>query len=319
MQRETVTPMRVVKPLRELQALADAERVAGLRVALVPTMGALHAGHLALCEVARKAADRVWVSIFVNPTQFNDVADLEGYPRSLAADLEACRGAGVDVVFCPSADEMYPAGAQTTVEVTELAKPLCGATRPGHFRGVTTIVSKLLLAAKPHVALFGEKDYQQLAVVRRMVRDLGFDVEILGVPTVREFDGVALSSRNLRLTREARQQATALVRGLDAAESAVAAGERDAASLLERVRHEIEKASLAQIDYAELRDPDSLAPATSELEEGREVLLALAVFFPASASKEGDSVRLIDNRLLRPQKSRSSRPNFTSIHPGENP
>ena len=160
----------------------------------------------------------------MNPTQFDDPRDLAAYPRTLEADLAICRDAGVDVVFTPDAAEMYPAGAQTIVEVGELAAPLCGASRPGHFRGVATVVAKLLIAAKPHVAVFGEKDYQQLAVIRRLVRDLLLDVEIVGAPTVREPDGLALSSRNRHLDAEARGQAVALVRALDAAESAVARG-----------------------------------------------------------------------------------------------
>jgi len=289
--------MRVIESVRELQQLADAERAAGLKIALVPTMGALHRGHLALVEAARERADRVWVSIFVNPTQFNDPADLECYPRRLEADLGLCGESGVDVVFCPSTEEIYPENAQTHVEVSALAEPLCGASRPAHFTGVTTIVTKLLLAAKPHCAVFGEKDYPQLAIVRRMVRDLGFDVEILGAPTVREADGVALSSRNARLTREARQQAPVLVRALDEAERAIEAGECNTAQLTERVLREIAKAPLARIDYAELRDPDSLEPAPALLEGP--VLLALAVFFPAT---EKESVRLIDNRTLVPSR-----------------
>jgi pantoate--beta-alanine ligase len=294
--------MRVVETVAELQLLADAERAAGRRIALVPTMGALHAGHLSLVGVARERADRVWVSIFVNPTQFNDPNDLSSYPRTLEADLAACEAAGVDAVFLPGAGEMYPPGSQTWVEVTELALPLCGRARPGHFRGVTTVVSKLLLAAKPHAAVFGEKDYQQLAVIRRMVRDLGFDVEIVGGPTRREPDGLAMSSRNANLDPEARRQATALVRALDAAESALAAGETDRDRLLDLVAREIAKAPLARIDYAELRDPESLelVPATLE----RPALLALAVFFEPGDPAAGTRVRLIDNRVLQPQRNR---------------
>jgi len=292
--------VQVIRTNRELQGLADAERGAGRRLALVPTMGALHAGHLALVEAARRRADRVWVSIFVNPTQFNDPCDLDGYPRTWDADVAACSAAGVDAIFAPAAAEMYPDGAETTVEVGSLALPLCGVARPGHFQGVATIVAKLLLAAKPHVAAFGEKDFQQLAVIRRMVRDLGFDVEILGVPTVREPDGLALSSRNLRLDPEARRQARVLSRGLDAARLAVAAGERDAARLLRLATDEIAKAPLAAIDYAELRDPTTLAPAPATL--GGAALLALAVFFgpAAGAARHPDTVRLIDNCVLRP-------------------
>jgi pantoate--beta-alanine ligase len=290
--------MQVVESVRDLQALADAERAAGLRIALVPTMGALHPGHLSLVEAARRHADRVWVSIFVNPTQFDDPSDLDRYPRTLPDDLEACRAALVDLVFAPTAAQMYPEGAQTLVEVLELSKPLCGRKRPGHFRGVTTVVAKLLLAAKPHVAVFGEKDFQQLAVIRRMVRDLHLDVEVLSVPIVREDDGLAMSSRNANLDREARVQARVLVRALDAAQEALAAGERDAQALLGLVRAEIGKAPRAEIDYAELCCPESLASAPNRLEGA--ALLALAVFLRPAAGCEGAGVRLIDNRVLRP-------------------
>jgi len=290
--------MRVIESVRELQALADAERAAGRRVALVPTMGALHAGHLSLVEVARGRADRVWLSLFVNPTQFDEASDLSGYPRSLEADLARCRDAGVDAVFAPTPDEMYPPGCQTWVEVAELTRGLCGASRPGHFRGVTTVVTKLLLAAKPHVAVFGEKDFQQLATIRRLVRDLRFDVEIVGAPIVREADGLALSSRNAKLDAEARRQAPCLARALAAAERAVAAGERRRADLLELVVKEVAKASRAEIDYADLRDPDTLEAAPDPL--SGPALLALAVRF---RSRDGASgVRLIDNRLLVPRR-----------------
>ena len=287
----------MIRGVRALQDRADAERAAGRRLGLVPTMGALHAGHLSLVELARQHCDRVWVSIFVNPTQFDDPADLARYPRVMDEDLEACRKAGVDLVFAPSAQEMYPAGADSFVEVVELAKPLCGASRPGHFRGVTTVVAKLLLAAKPHVAVFGEKDFQQLALIRRMVRDLLLDVEILGGPIVREPDGVALSSRNRNLDPEARQQARVLVAALDAAEKSLAGGDRDGSRLLACVRDEIARAPRAEIDYAELRDPESLEEAPALLEGP--TLLALAVHM---VSREGGSegVRLIDNRILRP-------------------
>ena len=290
--------MEVIRSISDLQSRADAERAAGRRLALVPTMGALHRGHLSLLDVARERADCVWVSIFVNPTQFDDPADLAGYPSTWESDLEACRAAGVEVVFAPAADEMYPDGAETRVEVEELSKPLCGATRSGHFRGVTTIVAKLLLAAKPHVAVFGEKDFQQLAVIRRMVRDLNIDVEIVAGPTVREADGLALSSRNLRLDDAARVQAVALSRALDAAERAVLAGERDADAILALARAELAKAPRARIDYLELRDPEALGRAPDRLEGP--TLLALAVFMEPGA-EPGEVVRLIDNRVLRPR------------------
>jgi pantoate--beta-alanine ligase len=292
--------MRIFEHTAELQAHADAARSVGRRIALVPTMGALHDGHLALVDAARAKADLVIVSIFVNPTQFGPGEDLARYPRPRAEDLELCRARGVDAVFAPAEDGFYAQGHQTWVEVAELSQPLCGASRPGHFRGVATVVSKLLLAAKPHVAVFGEKDFQQLALIRRLVRDLGFGVEIVGVPTRREPDGLALSSRNSLLAPEARRQAPALARALDAAERAVASGERDAEALLAAVRAELARAPLGRVDYVELRDARTLAPAPARL--AAPTLLALAVHFPAAASGGGE-VRLIDNRVLRPPQS----------------
>ena len=289
----------VIRSVRALQDAAEHERAAGHRIALVPTMGALHAGHLSLVAVARERADRVWLSIFVNPTQFNDPQDIEGYPVDLARDLELCARHGVDLVFVPTREELYPQGAQTWVELDDLARPLCGVTRPGHFRGVTTVVTKLFLAARPHVAVFGQKDFQQLAIIRRMERDLGFGIEIVGAATVREPDGLALSSRNVHLGPQARQQALALVSALDAAEKALAAGERSTAALLSRVEDTIRQATLARLDYAELRDPDTLEPAPDEIEGP--TLLALAVHFAADPDGRGREVRLIDNRLLQPQ------------------
>jgi len=286
----------VLQDVRALQARADAERAAGRRIALVPTMGALHAGHLALVDAARAKADFVVVSIFVNPSQFDAAADLAAYPRTTDADLEACRSRGVDLVFLPAPEALYPEGHQTWVEVTELQQPLCGASRPGHFRGVATVVTKLFLAAKPHVAVFGEKDFQQLALIRRLARDLLFDVEVVGVPTLREADGLALSSRNVHLAPAIRPQAQALVRALDAAASAALAGERRRDALLALVREEIGKAPLARIDYAELRDPESLALAPETLRGP--TLLALAVCYPRAGAAGDATVRLIDNRVL---------------------
>jgi pantoate--beta-alanine ligase len=288
--------------VRELQACADAERAAGRRIALVPTMGALHAGHASLVQIARSRADRVWLSIFVNPTQFDDASDLARYPRSFESDLERCREAGVDAVFAPAAEEMYPPGSQTWVEVVELTRGLCGAGRPGHFRGVATVVSKLLLAAKPHVAVFGEKDFQQLAMVRRLVRDLCFDVEIVGAPIVREADGLALSSRNANLDPEARRQAPCLARALAAAERAVAGGERRRAHLLQLVANEIGESARAELVYAELRDPDTLDAAPDLL--AGPALLALAVRFRTPDGAPG--MRLIDNRVLVPPSAARS-------------
>lgn len=294
--------MQVVRTVRELQAIADRDRSEGRRIALVPTMGALHAGHLALIDEARKRADRVVVSVFVNPTQFNDPADFDAYPATFEEDRQRCLEAGVDVVFSPTPAEMYPDGAQSWVEVSDLSTPLCGASRPGHFRGVTTVVCKLLLAARPHCAVFGEKDFQQLAVIRRMAEDLRFGVDIVGVPTIREPDGLALSSRNVHLCPEGRVQARSLVAALDGAEQAVEAGERSRDAVLEQVLQELAKPTLGQIEYAELRDPATLELAPPRL--AGDTLLALAVSFrtpsdPQGASEEARRVRLIDNRVLK--------------------
>jgi pantoate--beta-alanine ligase len=286
--------VEIIETVRDLQARAAADRRAGSRSALVPTMGALHRGHLALVDEARRRADVVAVSIFVNPAQFDARADLAAYPRMLEADLGACRKQGVDRVFLPGERELYPDGFQTWLEVTELAKPLCGASRPGHFRGVATVVAKLLIAAQPHVAVFGQKDFQQLAVIRRLVRDLALEVEIVGLPTVRESDGLALSSRNVHLSGEARRQALCLVGALAAAESTLAAGERRRDAVLAAAREVIAKAPLARLDYAELRDPETLAPAPDTLTAP--ALLALAACLPR-ADGQGE-VRLIDNRVL---------------------
>lgn len=295
-------PMQIIETRAELQAFSDGERAAGRRVALVPTMGALHAGHLSLVEEARRRSDRVVVSIFVNPTQFNDPKDFEGYPRVMEADLAACRAAGVDVVWTPQASELYPDDASTWVDVEGLSEPLCGGNRPGHFRGVTTVVTKLFLAARPHVALFGQKDFQQLAVIRRMNRDLGFGIEIVGGETVRESDGLALSSRNVHLGPKARSQALRIVESLGLAEVLVARGERDPAVILEAVRKKLGEATLAHIDYAELRDPDTLELVGPRL--AGPSLLAIALQFEPDAEApegaRGARVRLIDNRVLQP-------------------
>ncbi len=298
--------MQIIESRAELQVWSDGERAAGRRVALVPTMGALHSGHLSLVDEARQRADRVVVSIFVNPTQFDDPKDFEGYPRVMQADLAACRAAGVDVVWTPRANELYPEGAASWVDVEGLSLPLCGGNRPGHFRGVTTVVTKLFLAARPHVAVFGQKDFQQLAVIRRMTADLGFGIEIVGGATVREADGLALSSRNVHLGRKARGQATRIVESLDLAESMLARGERSTATLLEAVRKKLEEATLAAIDYAELRDPESLE-LVGDVIEGP-TLLAIALQFEpdrtagegAAKADPGNRVRLIDNRVLSP-------------------
>ena len=275
---------------RAMQAWADAERAAGRRIALVPTMGALHDGHLALVAEARRRAERVVVSIFVNPIQFDRRDDFEQYPRPLDDDLGICAGAGVDAVYAPSAAVMYPEGFQSVVEVARLTEPLCGAARPGHFRGVTTVVTKLFHAVRPDVAVFGEKDYQQLAVVRRMTADLDFGIEVVGVPTVREPDGMALSSRNRRLGPDDREAARCVPRALEAAADSVRAGEQSATAVVARAAAVIAAERRARLEYAEVRDPETLAEVA---EVAGPSLLALAVWV--------GSVRLIDNRLLVPE------------------
>ncbi|MDQ3367848.1 MAG: pantoate--beta-alanine ligase, partial [Myxococcota bacterium] len=205
-----------------MRARVEDLRRDGRRIAVVPTMGALHEGHLALVRAARAKADVVILTIFVNPTQFGPTEDLSKYPRDEAGDLAKARACGVDLAFCPDAAAMYAAGSQTFVEVRELAKPLCGASRPGHFAGVATVVTKLFNATLPHVAVFGEKDYQQLAIIRRMVRDLDFAIDVASIPIVREPDGLALSSRNAYLSAEERGAALSLSAGLAAASAAYA-------------------------------------------------------------------------------------------------
>jgi pantoate--beta-alanine ligase len=250
-------------------------------------MGYLHEGHVSLLRAGRSRADVLLMTLFVNPTQFGAGEDLERYPRDEASDLAKARAAGVDLVFAPDAGSMYGPGHQTSVELRQLSGPLCGASRPGHFAGVATVVTKLFHLTCPHVAVFGQKDYQQLAILRRMVRDLDFAIEILGMPIVREPDGLALSSRNAYLNREERAQATALSRGLDAAEQRFRAGERRAAELVAIARREIDAAPLARVDYVELRDADSLGELTTVTGPA---VLAMAVFF--------GTTRLIDNRVL---------------------
>lgn len=288
--------MQIINTRAELQAWSDAERAAGRRVGLVPTMGALHAGHLSLVEAARANADRVVVSIFVNPTQFNDPKDFEGYPRVMEDDLAACREAGVDVVWTPQVEELYPDGAPVWVDVEGISEPLCGQNRPGHFQGVTTVVTKLFLATRPHVAVFGQKDWQQLAVIRRMTEALGFGIEIVGGETVRESDGLALSSRNVHLGPVGRKQALRISESLTLAGELIAGGERSHAVVLEAVEKKLGEATQARIDYAELRDPVTLELAGDTIDGP--TLLAIALQFGPDQDGQGADVRLIDNTLL---------------------
>ena len=284
-------PFEIFREPRAMRAKADDLRRDGRRIAVVPTMGALHEGHLALVRAARAKADVVILTIFVNPTQFGPNEDLAKYPRDEAGDLAKARGAvpgrGIDLAFCPDVTAMYQPGSQTFIEVRALQQPLCGASRPGHFAGVATVVAKLFHLTQPHVAVFGEKDYQQLAIIRRMTRDLDFDIEIASVPIVREPDGLALSSRNAYLSADQRRAALSLSAGLAAAERAYAAGERDAAALVAAARAPIAAAPDTRIDYVELRDAAELTTLT---QVERPAVLALAAFVGAT--------RLIDNRVL---------------------
>jgi pantoate--beta-alanine ligase len=277
----------IIRRVRALQAWSEEMRAAKRRIALVPTMGALHTGHLSLVRLARQRAERVAVSIFVNPTQFGPREDLTRYPRDLSGDIQKLRTVGADVVFVPTEADMYPEGNATWVDVDGLGDVLCGGTRPGHFRGVATIVCRLLNAAKPHVAIFGEKDYQQLVIVKRVVRDMMFDVEIVGAPTVREPDGLAMSSRNQYLRADARQQATALNAALHEVRQLHRAGVRDVETMVSEARRRLEREPLAEIEYIEVRDADTLEPRSKI--EGR-VVVALAVRF--------EGTRLIDNTVL---------------------
>ena len=280
-------PFEIIRDPKSMRARVEDLRRDGRRIAVVPTMGALHEGHLTLLRAARARADIVILTIFVNPSQFGPKEDLAKYPRDEAGDIAKARTCEIDLAFCPDASAMYPGGAQTFIEVRELQQPLCGASRPGHFAGVATIVAKLFHITQPHLAVFGEKDYQQLAILRRMTRDLDFNIEIVGVPIVREPDGLALSSRNAYLTAEQRQAALSLSRGLAAAEAAFKAGERSAATLVALAKAQLDAEPLARIDYLELRDADELS--TIEQVSGRAVM-AIAAFV--------GSTRLIDNRVL---------------------
>jgi pantoate--beta-alanine ligase len=271
-----------------MRTWADVRRAAGARIGLEPTMGYLHEGHVSLVRVAKGAGcSAVAASIFVNPTQFGPGEDYEKYPRDEARDLSMLDAAGVEAVYLPAAEDMYPEGHQTHVEVRTVSQGLCGAARPGHFRGVATVVAKLFLAAKPHVAVFGEKDYQQLAVIRAMNRDLDFGIRIVGAPIVREEDGLAMSSRNAYLSGDDRVAARCLSRGLFRAKDLFDAGERDAAALVAEARMAIEREPLAKLEYAEGRDTVSLTPLSGRI--GAITILVAAKVGPA---------RLIDNITL---------------------
>lgn len=281
--------MNTVKTVLELRAAVARARSEGKRIGLTPTMGNLHSGHAALVSKAVQRADFVVATIFVNPLQFGPNEDLATYPRTLAADQEKLLQAGCHLLFTPSVEEMYPHGMadQTLVSVPHLSQGLCGASRPGHFDGVATVVSKLFNMVQPDLAVFGEKDFQQLAVIRAMVRDLNMPIQIIGEPTVRADDGLALSSRNGYLSDEQRAAAPALYRIISQIGTAIGTGEQDFERLLDDNKRQLERAGF-RVDYLEIRDATTLRPATAQ---DRDVVILAAAFL--------GKTRLIDNLHLR--------------------
>jgi pantoate--beta-alanine ligase len=279
--------MKVCNTINDMQAACRAERHGGQRLGFVPTMGALHEGHLSLVRAAKASCDVVAASIFVNPTQFGPNEDLAKYPRNFDRDRELLEREGVALLFAPSVEEMYPAGAVTWVTVEGLSDKLDGGSRPGHFRGVTTVVAKLFHIVEPDTAFFGQKDAAQVAIVRRMVRDLRFPVEIVACPIVREPDGIAMSSRNAYLDLQQRKPALVLHRALMRVKKSSEDGERDAAKLVTAGREEIAEENSVRLDYFEIVNPDSLDPV-EDVANG--ALVAVAAFVGGT--------RLIDNILL---------------------
>jgi len=280
--------MQVIRKINEMQKISKSLREEKKRIGFVPTMGYLHEGHLSLVRKAKDLCDSVVVSIFVNPTQFVPGEDYERYPRNEERDRALLDAAGVDFLFNPEVSEVYPSGYETFVEVTEVSKGLCGDFRPGHFRGVATVVAKLFNMVNPHLAVFGEKDYQQLRVIKRMVEDLNFDIEIIPGILVREEDGIAMSSRNAYLSPEDRRKATILYRSLTKGKESFESGERRASALFRTVKESIESVGEISIQYVEIRDAETLEKI--EIVNGPAVIAIAAIV---------GSVRLIDNIILR--------------------
>jgi pantoate--beta-alanine ligase len=279
--------MKMISSAAEMTALAKEAKRAGKRVGFVPTMGALHAGHLSLVGAGRTQTDLLVTSVFVNPTQFGPKEDFSKYPRTLEKDSELLAAAGVDYFFFPSVEEMYPKDASTWVTVEGISDKLDGQSRPGHFRGVTTVVSKLFNIVLPDLAFFGQKDAAQVAIIRKMVRDLNFDVRIVVCPTVRESDGLAMSSRNLYLSPEQRKQALVLYRSLMRVELLAGRGEKDAARLIAAAKQMIAEEPAAKLDYFEIVNNDTLEPLA---DVSRGALVAVAAYV--------GQTRLIDNIIL---------------------
>src|SRR5216684_8445403 len=279
--------MKLIRSIAEMHSLCRTARSRGARLGLVPTMGALHEGHLSLVTTARKKSDLVAATIFVNPTQFGPTEDFARYPRALENDCALLEREGVELVFAPSVEEMYPQGAVTWVVVEGLSERLCGKSRPGHFRGVTTVVAKLFHIVEPDLAFFGQKDAAQVAIIRRMVRDLNMPVTIEVCPIVREPDGLAISSRNAYLNPEERKSALVLYRSLTRVQALFDGGEHDSANLVATAKREFAAEAGVRLDYFEIVDPDTLEPAPSITQP---VLAAVAAFV--------GKTRLIDNILL---------------------
>ena len=282
-----MSKMETIEYTKEMQAYADNLRRQGKKISFVPTMGYFHEGHLQLMRAAKKMADCLIVSIYVNPTQFGPKEDLSKYPRDFARDAKMAGDVGVDIIFCPGNEEMYPEGYQTYVTVEEATRNLCGLSRPGHFRGVTTVCAKLFNLVKPYVAVFGKKDYQQYITIKRMVADLNMDLEIIGLPTVREADGLAMSSRNVYLKDNERQSALTLVASLRRAQALYEQGERESSAISEAAEKIIKAAPYTEIDYVKICDAQTLN--IMEKIEGPAVI-ALAV--------KVNQTRLIDNHVF---------------------
>ena len=283
--------MKIITTIEKMQKHASQIRDQGDRIGLVPTMGFLHEGHLSLMRTAREENHSLVVSIFVNPTQFGPGEDFKTYPKDMESDSSLCREVGTDILFAPSPEEMYPEGFRTTVRVSELTEVLCGASRPGHFDGVTTVVAKLFCIVWPNNSYFGLKDYQQFRVITRMVQDLNMGVKVVSLPTVREDDGLAMSSRNAYLTEDERVSALSLNRSLRQAEAMVAEGVVDASLIASRARAIIENEPDAVIDYLEVVDAEDLTPVDTVSGPS---LLAMAVTI--------GKARLIDNTVLNAEK-----------------
>ncbi|MCS6886305.1 MAG: pantoate--beta-alanine ligase [Acidobacteriota bacterium] len=288
--------MEIVNRIPRMQAISRRLRKEGKKIGFVPTMGALHEGHLSLISRARTMSDVVVVSIFVNPIQFGKGEDFDKYPRDLAKDAELVTDRGVDYLFAPNRDEVYPKDYSTYVLVEDLSDKLCGLSRPGHFRGVTTVVMKLLNIVRPNFCFFGQKDGQQAVIIKRMIRDLCVDTEMVVCPIVRDSDGLALSSRNIYLNKEERSAATVLFRALNKGKQLFEEGETEAARIIAAMQQVIEAEPLARIDYVALVDPETLEDVYV-LEEDRKVMAAVAVYI--------GSTRLIDNMIF------GEKPTFT--------